>query len=166
MTGDLVDLLAMPEDAFRSLVDEAVRGHPEDGKIQVVRERLLEEDVVERTYLTLIRMKKSVEGQLAAKRSDYVRDRNRARSNPEELRAVESRYQTWRAGALRFKSGTEAYMLAVRARRNTTPGENYYLAYQTLRQAIAEHKKSVLTSLELDEDTNADEVLWSVIEEG
>ena len=48
-TGDLVDLLAMPEDAFRSLVDEAVRGHPEDGKIQVVRERLLEEDVVERT---------------------------------------------------------------------------------------------------------------------
>jgi hypothetical protein len=162
-----LDLMVLPDDVFRSYVDEAVRGHPEDTQTQELRSKLKDPEVVDRTYLTLVSMKKSVEGQLAARRADFVKERGTLRSNPPGQRAAEERYHAWRAGALRFKSGVEDFMLAVRGNREKPTGDNYYLAYQTLRQAIEKHREAVETALANDQDTDdADAVLWSVLDDG
>lgn len=162
-----LDLMALPDDVFRSYVDEAVRGHPDDEGTQALRSRLREPEVVERTHLCLVSMKKSVEGQLAARRADFVKERGTLRSNPPGQRAADERYHTWRAGALRFKSGVEDFMLTVRGSREKPTGESYYLAYQTLRLAIEKHKDAVEFALANDRDTDdADALLWSVLDAG
>lgn len=162
MTADH-GLESMPEDQFRALVDQAVRGNPEDPKTHALRVNLMAPEVVDRTHIALISMKKSVEGQLAARRADYIKERLRDR--PGERSALEQRYRTWRAGALRFKSGVEEYLLTVRPPRRERSADNYYLAYETLRQAIAKHKATVLALQNDDEETDADDVLWSVLDE-
>lgn len=161
-----IDLAAIPDDVFRAYVDEAVRGHPDDNQVQALRSRLREPEVIERTHLCLVSMKKSVEGQLAARRADFIKERASLRSNPPGQRSAEERYHAWRAGALRFKSGVEEFMLTVRGNREKPTGDNYYLAYHTLRQAIERHREAVQASLANDEDTDADDVLWSVLDEG
>lgn len=158
------DLMATPDEEFRVLVAEALKvgNHDYSGPLTPeVVDALKSPEVVNRTYLTLIAMKKNVEGQLAAKRADYVRERSRLHDGP-NLRAKEQEYHSWRAGALRFKSGVEEFMVSVRGKRER-PDDNYYLAYETLRQAILTHKSAVLLALEHDEDTDADEALWTTV---
>lgn len=161
-----LDLQTVSDDTFRSIVDEAVRGHSEDPNIRSMRAKLTEPQVVDRTHLALVGMKKSVEGQLAARRADYVKERSLHRSNPTLLRESEERYQAWRAGALRFKSGVEDFMLSVRGKREKPP-DNYYLAYSTLRQAITQHRATVEAAIKDGLDTeSADDALWAVLDEG
>lgn len=160
-----VPLLAIPDDEFRALVAEALKVGNTDYRGDLdhtVVDQLKSPEVVDRTYLALVAMKKNVEGQLAAKKADYIKDRSR-HTDPHEIREVEREYQTWRAGALRFKSGVEEFMVSIRGKRDR-PEDSYYLAYETLRQAILLHKASVQAALENDEDTNADEILWATVD--
>lgn len=154
-----IDLLAIPEPEFRSVVDDAIRGHLTEEMAQ----RLKSPEIVDRTYLTLVSIKKNVEGQLAAKRADYIKSRSLLHDDPRGLRAAEKTYQTWRGGALRFKSGVEEFMVSIRGLREK-PGqaENYYIAYQTLKQAIVQHKNHWCGD-ECLEDCVADETLWTVL---
>ena len=163
MTPSTADhLLDLSEDEF-NLVDDAVRGTT---GISSISDALLDPSVIDRTHLTLVGMKKSVEGQLAAKKVDYQRDRARFKDDPKIVREIEDKYYAWRAGALRFKSGVEAFMLPVRSKMNRPLREdNFYLAYETLRQAITKHREIVTKALEESRDPgDADEILWSFLD--
>lgn len=156
-----VDLMAIPEEEFRAVVDAAVRGHLDVATI----EKLKSPEVVERSYLTLISMKKNVEGQLAAKRADYVKSRSQLRNKMGELQDAEERYQTWRAGALRFKSGVEEFMVSIRSRRER-PGveRDYYIPFQTLKHAILQHRDHICDA-DCETECTADVNLWAIAED-
>lgn len=156
-----VPLSTIPDDEFRALLDAAARGRLDEQTL----DQLKSAEVVERTYLCLVSMKKSVEGQLAAKRADYIKARSKLRGKPTELAAEAEKYQTWRAGALRFKSGVEEFMMAVRGNREKAPEvHDYYLPYQTLKLAIIQHREHVCDD-ECDVECAADTRLWSVLED-
>lgn len=156
------ELLKMPEEDFRAVVDDEVRGVEElDPKTaKALRDPL----VADRWYYALVSMKKSVEGQLGAKRSDLLKHRSPPRDRTE--------YHRWRAGALRFKSGVEERLLEVRSRRHSLTHidtvqeeRNVALAQmQNLKTAITSHKTSVLSDFADDEVSDADRTLWSAIE--
>lgn len=156
-----VDLLAIPEADFRSIVDDAIRGH----LTTEMAERLKSPEIIERTYLTLVSIKKNVEGQLAAKRADYIKNRSLMHGDTVGLRATEEAYQTWRAGALRFKSGVEEFMVSIRVLREKSGlSENFYMRYQELKQAVVQHRDHWCDDKCADECT-ADKALWKVLEE-
>lgn len=167
MALDHESILDLPDEEFRDLVSEALKvnnvdyaGHLTPDDVELLRHP----SVVDRTHLTLVAMKKNVEGQLAAKREDYIRQKGN-HVNAKELREIEDGYHRWRAGALRFKSGVEEFMLSTRSKRERTD-DGYYLAYESLRQAVLNHKATVSALLEQDKDTDeADARLWSLVED-
>lgn len=166
-----VDLLALSDEEFRSVVDGAVRNRdPEDDDARAIRSDLLRPEIVDKTYFALIASKKSVEGQLAAKRADYVKSRARTR-HPDALRRIEETYRGWRAGALRFKSGVEEFLVEVRAARDRNGEDNYLrkerndslVAFEQLRRAVIEHRDHVCGP-ECDNTCIADENLWRLVD--
>ena len=139
------DLLDLPEEDFRGIVDDEVRGTLDRNTGVVLRDPQL----LDRWHLTLISMKKSVESQLGSIRSDLVKVRPELA--PEEYERRLAEFHRWRAGAVRFKSGVEERLLEIRARR------------QTLTTAISLHKNTVLEEFAEDEISDADRDLWKVL---
>jgi hypothetical protein len=116
LTSRVVDL---PEPEFRRLIDQDTRGKAPTR----VSAELRQPECVPRWYQTLIGMQKSVEGQLAAKaaesraaQADYRAqlEHTSDRSIRVERLKRESRDESWRAGALRFKSGLEERIIEAR----------------------------------------------------
>lgn len=147
------DYLDLPNEDFRDLVDEEVRGITDEAISRALRDPVL----MERWYLTLVQMKKSVESQLGAKRSDLVRHIG-ARDYPSRV----AEYHRWRAGSLRFKSGVEERLLEVRAMRFKGV-TNPWKRTQRLLDAIIEHRDSMGDYNE--EGSEADLRLWRLAEE-
>jgi hypothetical protein len=175
---DVNELVALPDDKFRGVVDEAVRTSALTDEVTLEQRRHVQEllkrpELADRTYLVLVAMKKNVEGQLAAKRTDNQRRRVRLQSKPDVLAREEDEYRRWRAGALRFKTGVEEFMVELRSKRvgNATEvalrGERNDLvfAYERLRKGILEHRDHVCSDT-CDAGCPADERLWELVNHG
>lgn len=121
---DAVDrLLDMNAGQFASVVDKELRGKATPDESTALRSP----QVAERWHGTLLAMMKSVDGQLGARRADFMS--NRARFTKQLLAAeYEERFQlerSWaeqremfnrsRASTLRFKSGLEETIIEARA---------------------------------------------------
>lgn len=162
-----VDLLSLDDERFRSIVDSAVRGNVSKETMA----QLKTPEVANRCYMALVTMKKNVEGQLAAKRADYNRQRVQFRKNPNKLREAEERWLTWRGGALRFKTGVEELMVEIRGKRSPSDWalraerNEVVIAYENLRQAIAAHRDHVCTAECDEKECVADVTLWSVLDD-
>lgn len=163
--GSENSLSSYTDDKFRALVDDDVRGILDHQVAKLLRKS----ENVERWYYALVLMKKSVESQLGAKRAEvqqYVHDPSpSARSRLND-------YNSWRAGALRFKNGVEAHLLEareiiaqdtrmshtelVKSERNFALGE-----MERLKTAILDHRQTVLR--EGFEPTAADLDLWKCV---
>ena len=152
-TAQTIDnLINMPEEQFRSIVDKEVRGTLDAATGEMLRHPRL----VDRWYYALVSMKKSVESQLSSKRSDILKVPGPVNSRSSEW----SDYHRWKAGAIRFKSGVEDRLLEIRR----THGRPTDRAAQ-LEQAILDHKSKVLADFAPDEVSDADTGLWHVVEE-
>ena len=153
-------LLALSDEDFRSVVDDAVR-NPEDSRATLLRHP----DVVARWYFTLVSMKKSVEGQLAAKKAEYAA----AKATSPVAKRDQAGYERWRAGALRFKAGVENQLLEARLlREGNMDDQEVAMAVRErnrLIAAIAAHRDH-----DCDDDPQctddlcaADERLWASV---
>lgn len=158
----LDELVNQEEEAFRSIVDDEVRGHLDPETAALLRDP----KVVDRWFLALIVMKKSVESQMAAKRDDLARF---AGSHQEETERLA--FRKWRAGALRFRNGVEDRILEIRAirwRNGATISTDPYDAIvlnADLASAIRTHRKKMLEDYEPDEVSDADRQLWRLLDQ-
>jgi hypothetical protein len=169
----------LSESDFRKLIDEDTRGKAPAS----LSAQLRSPECVGRWYETLLAMQKSVEGQLAAKaaesRGAQADFRARLEQTPaREARAIraemgyrESKDETWRAGALRFKSGLEEKLIEARrllrefddpiVSERTAEERNRALArIATLEDAIRHHRDEFPTD---DQPSEIDLFLWSHI---
>lgn len=173
LTQSTSPLRGLDDADFAALVDRAVRGDLDEA----TAESLKDPQTLDRSYLALVTMKKSVEGQLAAKKADYVRNVAKTRQEA-RLRQIEEQYRQWRGGALRFKSGVETWLMILRqARQQTMPDLSHSLireldkqernkfmtAYDQLRSAVAEHRDHICDS-SCDAECVADVKLWQAIQ--
>lgn len=149
------ELLGLPEDQFRKLVDSEVRRNSNEPnpKLEELAEALRDHRVAPIWRVALISMKKSVEGQLGAKRMDLARAE--AELAPEMYTKRVNEFHVWRAGALRFRNGVEERILELSETQTRTVA--------MLRSAIIKHKQTV--TREYDDDVSeADVALWSLVE--
>lgn len=181
-TSSLCDL---SDEEFRQVVDDDLRGKA-DAKISP---QLRKPENVDRWYSVLLAMTKSVEGQLAARRSDWDGLRTHLGSeialktgtNEEailraQLQSERERYLKWRAGIIRFKTGLDEWLAEARHLRDRTRGdmiervtkdERAFLSsrVRTLEEAIRRHRDHLLAE-DLDDEAHekADEALWSLVQ--
>jgi hypothetical protein len=121
MPNRIIDL---PQEEFRRLVDDDTRGKAPAS----LSAQLRAPDCAPRWYRTLRAMQQSVEGQLASKNSESDAVMLEYKAKLEllgdddvqraliiaEMQRRKARDKTWRAGALRFKSGLEDKLLEAR----------------------------------------------------
>jgi hypothetical protein len=150
--------------------DQDVRGRLEDD----VAAKLRDPAVVERWYLALVQMKKSVEAQLAAGRADLRTDHRTMLNRLEEAdgddaRALRqalhdriARHESQRSKRLRFLSAVEDSLAEARFRRNTPSELLSMQLLHVLEAAIRLHKESIAPG----EATDADRLLWETVESG
>lgn len=164
-------LVQLDDDSFGSLIDAAVRGDLD----KKTRELIKDPRIIERTRLTLVAMKKSVEGQLGAKRAEHVTKVDK--SKPEwAIRKDRQLYNSWRAGALRFKSGVDGLLMDIRLQqtRDNPDAEGiaaflksertaYLVAYQKLHDVVVEHRDHECGP-ECDDQCVADVKLWRAVD--
>lgn len=109
------ELLSVSPSEFNAMVDADLRGASEAS--------LRDPRVLERWYLSLVGMKKSVEHQLGAKKAEHKAERfERGSLDP----ALEARYYRWVAASMRFKSTVELALAEaryLRLRRDEGTGE-------------------------------------------
>ncbi|HVL38511.1 MAG TPA: hypothetical protein VM328_03875, partial [Fimbriimonadaceae bacterium] len=108
------ELLALDDDEFRRVVDRDVRAPDPARQVAALRHPA----VVDRWRRCLTASKISVESQLAAKASELRAEAARAKASgsfdKKAYHEMVARYEDWRAGALRFKSGMEIRLTEAR----------------------------------------------------
>lgn len=165
-------LLEMPQKDFYKVVDQDTRGSSSPTYHAALRS---EQIVVERWYQTLVAMKRSVEGTLAAKNSEAKARRIACLQVGDEAGAlaVSGDHHTWRAGAIRFATGVSErlaearfhrlrlYPQAVSAIAAAAVLERDQMAerYDMLLKAIRLHRSEILADADAD-PSEADETLW------
>lgn len=174
-------LLDLTERDFYNIVDRDVRGRLESGLARKLRDPL----VIERWYQTLLRMKKTVEGTIAAKKAETRGQRieldvfgsttvdgvEQSFDDPQlEIARIHSEFLKWKAGSIRFKVGVEERLTEVSWRRKLVVSQlilsvaqverNEFAAeVMRLRKAIEQHRSEI----DRDDATEQDEALWSII---
>lgn len=171
-------LQAMDDEAFRSVVNDEIRGLSDPQVSQLLRGPL----IVERWYHALQIMQRSVEGQLAAKKAEAKSKKAELLRQPNgkvQWQQYNRSANIWRAGALRFKSGLEMALFEADKLRYQISGvdrtkaalneRNLAIAEaERLKIAIRAHRDHVLgrCTEECDGDQCiADDELWSVLGE-
>lgn len=152
--NDVQKLLSLPDPQFREVVDAEVRGTAQPKVGETLRDPLL----IDRWHHTLLQMKKSVESQLGAKRSDVFKNKHYSAHDLAE-------FHRWRAGAVRFKSGVEDRLLEIRRIRGIAQPDTQAIKRErnALLQAIDAHRQTVLEEFEADEISDADRALWAAL---
>ncbi len=148
MAKSIETLLNSSDEEFRSIVDDEVR-HPNNEYSALLRDPR----VRERWYYALVGMKKSVESQLSAKRSDILK----TPASPQDVAWQD--FHRWKAGAVRFKSGVEDRLLEIR-KNGGRPSDRANL----LQAAILQHKNAVLKDFNPEEVSDADTSLWKSVD--
>jgi len=156
---EITRVTRLSEHDFRVLVDEDVRDRAQPITAAVLRSPT----VVERWYESLLASQTSVAAQLAAKEAEFLAV---IRPNDE----VETTYQRWKAGAIRFKSGVDRKL--IEARRllreqgslivQPDPDQQALLRVALLEQAIRTHRYAVNTS-NAEAPAEYDLELWSYV---
>lgn len=153
---------------FYNFVDQDVRGRLEDD----VAAKLRDPAVVERWYLALVQMKKSVEAQLAAGRADLRSDHHTMLNRLEEADGGNARalrqalhdriaqHENQRSKRLRFLSAVEDSLTEARFLRNIPSELPSTQLLHVLEAAIRLHKETI----EPGEATEADRLLWATVE--
>jgi hypothetical protein len=136
--------------------------------------------VIERWYQALVRMKKSVEGTLAAKTADskaqklqcLLKTGDFGRAEPDLVGAqtIEMEYQRWRAGAIRFKVGVEEKLMAVRWLRSQAAPQLIASAAVLERNIMAERVRRLEAAIRAHRDQvlrdggphDGDDQLWNL----
>lgn len=108
-------LMATPDDQFRSICENDVRvaTGKEDPGDPVLAKALRTPPVIQRYYRLLSVLQRSAEGQLAARRASHAARMAKLRAHGtkgEKYQEALAEHETWRAGALRFKTGVEERM--------------------------------------------------------
>lgn len=163
-------LLAMPELDFRSIIDDDTR----DKVSAELAAGLRSPQVVGRWYEALMAMQMSVEGQLAAKTAESKGRVAHLKAQGKDATLVQfeqAKFERWKAGAIRFKSGLEQKLLeAKRILRDandplisdrTAEERNRALArVALLEDAIRRHRDAFPRE---DDPSDADEELWGYV---
>lgn len=175
-------LLRMPHETFKNVVDKDLRAPTADtpeGKKRTLKPHeapdwyarhasLRTPPVVDRWYMTLNQIAKSVDGQLAAKTEDYEADRATLRARlllvtddaeanqiKAEMETLKARFSKARAGTLRFKTGVDEAFVEARAMRDSARDRlfdsivaeernRYATRVAALEAAIREHREASL----------------------
>lgn len=109
-------LMEMNYDDFRAVCEEDIRLADRGEMDEATFDALREPPAIQRFYSMLGQMQKSVEGQLAAGKADMKSRTAKMRLNrvsPDDYQEAVAKYQNWRAGALRFKTGCEQRMTEI-----------------------------------------------------
>lgn len=195
----IASLLEMPHETFKNVVDKDLRAPTTDtpeGRKRTLKPHeapdwyarhaaLRTPTVVDRWYMTLNQIAKSVDGQLAAKTEDFEADRASLRARlllADEKEAIQiradmenlrARFSKARAGTLRFKTGVDEAFVEARALRDgardrlydsivAEERNRYATRVAALETAIREHREA---SLEAGVDAeHYDLRLWGVVE--
>lgn len=183
----MTKIASMSDAEFRALVDRDLRRASTKEEAAGLRDPA----VVERWYLTLTAMKKSVEGQLGAKRAEFdgqkarlrqafvqaeqaqadakalgdqagvAKAQNRIRKLREEWASVQERFARPRAATLRFQSGVDETLLEARSLRSRLSDEN-----ARLRAALLAAREVLdwIDAHGCDDDSRAAEKGWKAID--
>lgn len=183
-------LLALDHMSFRKEVDRDLRPLDQDaspGQAEKWKARhaaLRSPACVDRWFMALSQMSKSVDGQLAAKADDYEAKRAEIRgqlvgaTGPQEkglrrsLETLKSEYSRARANTLRFKTGLDEALIEARSLRDSVRDRlydsvvaeerNFYARRVTaLQDAIRAHQDA-FTEGDIDPEPH-DLHLWAVI---
>lgn len=165
---------------FRAVVEADMRRRPEEreGNPESVALRS-EPDAIERWYRVLVSMKSSVESQLGARKLELnnakrdLEDKGVPMGSP-EWNALQSEFDRWKAGSLRFKAGMEAALEEARTARNTlfnrareliAVDERNEALHQTMTliNAIKAHRDHLCADRCTDDFCVADEELWAFV---
>lgn len=182
-----IEILLMLElEEFYDVVDRDIRnnGNGDDPLPRFYREALRTEEVCERWYQGLVRMKKSTEMTIAAKGLDDRAARAKLESQGNRKKAGEEhvRHLKWRAGALRFLTGVEERLAEANYIRRLHYGVNVSSGIAMERDRLSEHLRLLQQSIRTHheeqlapevgsfgritgqrEPTAADLKLWSVV---
>ncbi len=169
-----LDLSALSDEAFNQIVNQDVRGTLTSATSQLLRDPR----VVERWYVHLVSLKRSVESQLCANRAELLQKQLDyvglgAKGNPLWIEA-QATAAKWRAGAVRFKNGVEDRLDEARTLRSKTRADSTITILieererairnlTNLRRSILEHREHDCDDRCVD-DCVADDQLWKVLD--
>lgn len=175
------DLASLSDEAFRKIVDDDLRNKSSADMSQALRDPVN----VDRWYSVLLAMSKSVEGQLAARKSDWDGTRSRldsaiedaitedlAKSFKEQKREEREKWLKWRGNIIRFKTGLDEVLAEARHVRDRHLGKVVERAVtedkkrlerrvEILEAAIRLHHDRTLRAENDTEQEVADEELWT-----
>lgn len=170
------EIFYLSDEEFRLLVDKEIRREhpdttvPERQLLEKVAPQLRYPENLDRWYSMLVEMKKSVETQLGARRSDVRKLYGTLdpKKYDERLRT----FQRWRGGTLRFLNGVEERLSECRRLRGVEFGGKLPRILEVLQEritetavayeaAISDHKRRTLAD-DL-EPSEFDQLLWSTL---
>jgi hypothetical protein len=165
---------------FRVLVEADTKGRG----TPALRRLLRQPSVVDRWYDALVSLQKSVEGTIASKQRDFASmmagfelkmmdadtPKDRLRVN-RDMRRAQQRHATWKASAVRFKTGLDQRLVEARRLMHTLPSEPHIAQLTSerndalgraylLERAIKQHRDTFPPQVDPSE---ADQQLWSYI---
>lgn len=180
-------LLDLDEKDFYNLVDRDVRGRLDQSLARKLRDPM----VNERWYQTLLRMKKTVEGQIAAKSTETKGQRAELEANgtittwrgndivnvesfdDPKAKALElyTQFMAWKSGSVRFKVGVEERFTEVAWRRKRITANLLLSVAQVERNLLADEVIRLRDAIARHQDviheddaTEQDEELWSALD--
>lgn len=177
-------IMAMSDTEFRSLAEDDVReatgkGDPLD---LPVHDALRTPPAIHRFYRLLLVLQRSAEGQLAAKGASHAARMAKLRmhgttSQSEKYQEALAEHETWRAGALRFKTGVEERMAEISSLMRELDAETFadrlkeernqaLLRTLVLEDAIRRHRDHECTDDTCDQAHGtcaADDELWALL---
>ena len=168
-----VDIDGTSADHFNRLVNDDIR----EVAPQVVSDALRAPETVERWYLCLLTNKNSVESQLANGTAERAEKKAQCESLGEDGRQMWfdflAQHEKWRAGAIRFRGGTDVKLQEAKQARRRLLAEapTPVLTYERnealgrvieLETAILRHRDMVDSAPE-EEAVTADEELWKKV---
>lgn len=189
-TFQAADLAGLSDDQFRALVDADLRRRAPHGGSRL-REDLIvalrSPEQVARWHSMLCRMQRSVDGQLAARRSDFqaelaglearaleTTDHHARDSLRRQQQTLRAKYETTKASTVRFKTGLDEATIEARFLRDqavaVTYGgavmverDHFAKSYRRLCAAVERHRSAVLNDLGGDDPDEIDENLWGAL---
>lgn len=164
----VAELVAMDDEAFAALVNVDTRRRSAPNYHAALRDPA----VIRRWYTALQQMHKSVENQIAAKAAESnakVLRMETVHENAMRIKSEKATFESWRAGALRVKSGLDAALIECRSilqqggdiavlDQTTKDRDRAFGRIGVLERAIRMHRDTFLA--EGDEPSDLDKMLW------
>ena len=152
-----MNLVDYPAVEFNKVVNDDLRDKADEDLSLELRQP----ENLDRWLDSLLRLKRSTESQLAARkaaRAETYRDYARGRFTDDEWNNWVAEYENWRAGVIRVKNSTEDRISEVkRLRRAMFP--------QAASEEVVRLRNAILAHQDSDLDEEADKRLWSAVDD-